>query len=76
MKLKINDFEIEEEGTIRALLALSSLGVASYALLNGVASPEWLIALIGGIVYYYFEKRVKHDSGETVSGSISFSTKK
>lgn len=79
MKLKINDFEIEEQGTVRAALALSALGVASYALVNGLAATEWLIALMAGVVYYYFEKKADiptSASGEQVDGSISFKVNK
>lgn len=76
MKLRVNDFEIEESGIIRAILALSALGVASYGLLNGVASPEWLIALMGGIIYYYFETKPKTEMAETIDGDISFRVRK
>lgn len=76
MKFRVNDFEIEESGIIRAILALSALGVASYALLNGIASTEWLIALMGGIVYYYFETKPKLESPETLDGNISFRVRK
>lgn len=59
MKIRINEFEIEEQGTVRALLALTAMGVSSYALLNGLASQEWLIGLMAAVTYYYFEKKVQ-----------------
>lgn len=76
MKLRIQDFEMEESGMVRALLALSALGVASYALLNGLAASEWLIALMAGVIYYYFEKKPSLESPESIDGSISFKVNK
>ena len=76
MKLRIQDFEMEESGIIRAILALSALGVASYALLNGLAATEWLIALMAGVIYYYFEKKPGLEAPESINGSISFKVNK
>lgn len=75
MKLRINDFEIEEQGTVRAALALGGMSVAAYALLTGVAQPEWLIAFMAAIAYYYFEKRdVEIQSAEpAIDGDLQVS---
>jgi len=77
VSIKINDFEASESGTVRAILALSAMLVASYSLIQGLAPAEWLVGLMGLVGYYYFEHKKSTSTNEpSVDGNISVQFKK
>jgi len=44
-------------GSVRAMLALTAMGGSVYAVLQGMALPGWMIAVVGTVVAFYFSAR-------------------
>ena len=55
-KEKANPFWLPQ-GSVRAMIVFSLLGIMAYMLVKQVPMPEWLIAIISSAMAYYFTMR-------------------